>query len=373
MKKWFIIYIFIIIFGVGLVFLAKKENLTGIHKRLDDLGFVSYEKNIYKLYDKDSTTEINLLTNMCINVNTKDDNSLYVFYNFYTNETNVINIVYSYNETERVFAINTYDDKSEDLIMNKIIQKTVSNCKDYIGDYKFAEQEKNNYNEIKFDDFRKKHLTKFNNYDDIIGGNIIGFSFDEENLNSKGDVLYLLNDENKIFGIDLTDDSYKSKRIMGSKANYVNNSNLIYDDYYIPIKFGYYTVNEIKYGGTCLDCDKELLIDLGDKKKYSTNCINMDDINYSYINEQWFQMKVNDSLFLVDSDSGIITKLMFSNDENIVSINNDIIKTNYAYYDITGKKLDNLTMFYDEILDIASYDETLFLLASDNIIYKYSD
>lgn len=371
MKKRIIIYSLLIIFCVSIILVMNKENPTGIHKILDELGFVSNDSNIYTIYDEDFTTEINLENNMCTSIKLAEDYNLYIYYNYYSNETNAVNVIYSYNEVERVFSLKTYEGKSDDLIINSQINEAVSKCNDYMGDYK-KDIKKSSYDEIEFEDFIKRYLTKFDDYDDVIEGDLLSISFDEENISSKGDSLYLLNDENEILGIDLMDGSYKKKQIMGSKANYVNNGNLIYDDYYIPINFGYYSENEMKYGGSCLNCDKELMIYLDDKEKYSTKCINLGDISYSYINEEWFEIKDNDSSFLVDSDSGSIIQLSLSHNENIVSINNDIIKTNHAYYDITGKRLEYLTMFYDEILDVTSYKGTLFLLVSDNIIYKYN-
>ena len=365
MKKTYIIIGIAILFIV-LSAITSKHEVT-INKKLEDLGFVSHDGIIYTMIEKNSITEIDLKNNICVSnkSNYKSeleiDNEIDLYYNFINKKAYAINTVYSYGEYERLFSINYYDEKSDNLVMNNQIQEFVYKCKDYIGDYQPEEAKTINQNKIEFNDFKNEKLIEFINYSEI-ERKITSFSFDLSNTNK----LYMLAETNKIFRADLNDNSYTSKILFGQEIKYINNNNLIYDNYYVPINS---ESNVYNYG--CLNCDNNLSFTFDNKKEYTSNCTNLDELEYHYINDEYFEILFNDLTLIVDSENGSFVKLSLLENEKILSINNSIIKTNYAFYDINGNKLEDVSMIYDNILDIASYKNNLYLLGRDNIIYKY--
>lgn len=261
-----------------------------------------------------------------------------------------------------MFSINYYDEKSENLVINNQIQEFVYKCKDYIGDYQPIENKTNNQNKVEFNNFKNEKLIEFANYSEI-EGKIISFSFDLSTTNK----LYLLTETNEIFSVNLNNKSYASKRLLGKKIKYINNNNLIYDNYYISINS-----ESNVYNYDCLNCDNDSSFMFDNKREYTSNCTDLDELDYHYINDEYFEILFNDLTFIADSESGSLVQLVLSENEEILNINNNIIKTNYAFYDINGNKLEDISMIYDNILDITSYENDIYLLVKDNIIYKYS-
>ena len=365
MKKAYIIIGIAILF-IGLIAITSKHELS-INKRLENLGFISHDEKLYEMYEKKSTTKIDLKNNICVSnkSNYKSeleiDNEIDIYYNFINKKAYAINTVYSYGEYERLFSINYYDEKSDNLVMNNQIQEFVYKCKNYIGDYQPKEDKTNNQNKVEFNDFKNEKLTEFVNYSEI-EGKIMSFSFDLSTANK----LYMLAETNKIFSVDLNDNSYASKILFGQEVKYINNNNLIYDNYYVPINS---ESNDYNYD--CLNCDNNSSFMFDNKREYTSNCTNLDELEYHYINDEYFEVIFNDMIFLVGSEYGSLVILPLSENEKILSINNGIIKTNYAFYDINGNKLEDVSMIYDNILDITSYEGNLYLLGKDNIIYKY--
>ncbi len=365
MKKIYIIIGIAILF-IGLSAITSKHEVS-INKRLEDLGFVLYDEIIYVKHEKNSTTEIDLKNNICVSnkSNYKSeleiDNEIVIYYNFINKRVYAINTVYSYGEYERFFSINYYDEKSDNLVMNNQMQEFVYKCKDYIGDYQPEEAKIINQNKIEFNDFKNEKLIEFVNYSEI-ERKITSFSFDLSNTNK----LYMLAETNKIFSVDINDNSYTSKILFGQEVKYINNNNLIYDNYYVPINS-----ESNVYNYDCLNCDNNSSLMFDNKSEYTSNCTNLDELEYHYINDEYFEILFNDLTLIVDSENGSFVKLSLLENEKILSINNSIIKTNYAFYDINGNKLEDVSMIYDNILDIASYKNNLYLLGRDNIIYKY--
>lgn len=366
MKKVYII-IGIAIFLIGLIAIFQKKEVT-INKKLEDLGFISHDEKIYEMYEKNSTIKIDLKNNICVSSKSnykselEIDNTTDIYYNFIDKKAYAINTVYSYNKYDRLFSINYYDEKSENLVINNQIQEFVYKCKDYIGDYQPIENKINNQNKVEFNNFKNEKLIEFANYSEIVG-KIISFSFDLSTTNK----LYLLSETNEIFSVNLNNKSYASKKMLGKKIKYINNNNLIYDNYYIPINS-----ESNVYNYDCLNCDNDSSLIFDNKREYTSNCTNLDELDYHYINDEYFEMLFNDLTFIVDSETGSLVQLVLSENEEILNINNNIIKTNYAFYDINGNKLEDISKIYDNILDITSYENDIYLLVKGNIIYKYS-